>query len=66
MKRDPKMIKVSRGKYVCANEGCEKELNPIVVKNLDPFCSTECCHAFHGVEITVRDRAKGIFVGSSS
>lgn len=66
VKRDPKMVKVGRGKYVCANEGCDKELNEVVVKNLDPFCSTDCCHAWHGVSIVKPDKANGIFAGSSS
>lgn len=61
--KDPRM-KRREGKYVCAE--CGEMLNDVTVKNEDPFCSTGCCHAYHGIEITVHDRAKGVFVGSSS
>jgi hypothetical protein len=60
------MKRISRGVYECANPDCDKPLNETTIKNLDPFCSTDCCHSWHGVEITVRDAKRGIFVGSSS
>ena len=63
MKHDPKMQRVGRGQYVCALEGCGKPLAELTVKNLDPFCSTKCCHEFHGVEIQLPGR--GVFVASS-
>jgi len=66
MKADPKMVKVGRRtdrRYVCAAEGCEEELNEIVVKNADPFHSAECARAFHGVEILKARR--GFTVASS-
>lgn len=62
--RDPRMKRVGRGVYVCAVTGCEKRLDGIAVKNLDPFCSTKCCHAYHGVVIQMPGR--GYTVGSSS
>lgn len=63
-KRDPRMRRVGRGQYVCAQEGCGKPLDELTVKNLDPFCSTKCCHAYHGVAIQMPGR--GFTVGSSS
>ena len=49
--------------YLCAAEGCDNELNEVTVKNLDPFCSTKCAHAYHGIEITLPGR--GVLVASS-
>lgn len=64
MRRDPKMQRVSRGVYRCANPGCGKPLAELTVKNLDPFCSVKCCHEYHGVKIQMPGR--GVTVGSSS
>ena len=55
-------MKKAAGKYVCAE--CGTMLNEVTVKNEDPFCSTSCCHAYHGVWIQVP--ARGYTVGSSS
>lgn len=63
MKRDPK-LKRKGGRYVCALEGCEKPLTDIAHKHIDPFCSTHCCHEYHGVKIQMPGR--GVTVGSSS
>lgn len=65
MLSDPRMQKVGRGKsatYLCAV--CDQELNEVTVKNIDPFCSTACAHAYHGVEIAVP--FKGQTVASTS
>ncbi len=53
----------ANGQWVCAQEGCGKPLSEITIKQLDPFCSTACCHEFHGVEIQLPGR--GQFVASS-
>lgn len=62
--RDPKMVKVGKGAYVCAE--CGEPLNEVTVKNLDPFCSTSCAHAYHGVVIQTNPTGRGTPVGSSS
>jgi predicted nucleic acid-binding Zn ribbon protein len=59
---DPKMKRVRKGVYACAQ--CGEELNEVTVKNDDPFCSTSCCHTYHGVEIQLPGR--GYTVASSS
>ena len=67
IKPDPKMVRLGRSlprRYKCAGEGCENELNEVTIKNEDPFCSTACAHAYHGVEITLP--FKGQTVASSS
>lgn len=67
IKKDPQMRRVGRNRpatYLCAAEGCEQELNEVTIKNLDPFCSTNCAHNFHGVEIIMP--YKGQPVASSS
>lgn len=66
---DPKMRKLGRGRgvrplFLCSGPGCEEELNEVTVKNLDPFCSVKCAHAYHGVEIPLP--FKGQTVASSS
>jgi hypothetical protein len=55
------MRRVGRNQYVCAV--CEKQLDELTAKNLDPFCSTKCCHAYHGIEITMPGR--GVLVAST-
>jgi len=60
MKADPKQ----RPSLRCAGQGCKKKLPEAAIKNLDPFCSTACCHEFHGVVIQMPGR--GYTVGSSS
>lgn len=59
--RDPAQVKVD-GVYVCAV--CGERLPPLAEKQGDPFCATQCCKDFHGVEITQVKR--GVPVGSSS
>jgi hypothetical protein len=60
--RDPKPKRVKKGVFACAK--CGQELNETTMKNQDPFCSTNCCHEYHGVEIQIPHR--GYTVGSSS
>lgn len=62
MKPDPKLKRKGDG-YVCALEGCGKPLTEIAFKHIDPFCSTKCCHEYHGVEVTMPGR--GVLVASS-
>jgi hypothetical protein len=63
IKRDPPMKRVGRGRYDCV---CGQPLNEITVKNLDPWCSTACCHEFHGIEIPANPTKRGATVASSS
>lgn len=65
MKHDPRFRRKG-GRYVCARPGCEKPLTEIAFKHLDPFCSTRCCHEYHGVEIQMNPTKRGTPVGSSS
>lgn len=60
------MKRISRGVYRCAVETCENELGEVTIKNQDPFCSTGCCHEWHGVEIQTNPTLRGAPVGSSS
>ena len=62
--KDPKMRKDEDGVYICAIPDCSKPLAEITVKNMDPFCSTKCCHDFYGVQIQLPGR--GHFVASIS
>jgi hypothetical protein len=67
IKPDPKMVRLGRSlppRYRCAAEGCTNELNEVTIKNVDPFCSTNCAKTWHGVDITIP--GNGVFVGSSS
>jgi hypothetical protein len=57
------MKRGGRGQYVCAREECGKPLDELTVKNLDPFCSVKCCHAYYGVQIQMPGR--GQFVAST-
>ena len=66
IKRDPPMKRLGRGRYVCALEGCEEELNEITIKNLDPFHAGECARAFHDVEIAINPTKRGVPVAASS
>lgn len=66
MKKDPPMKRVRRGEYECALETCDNPLNEVTIKNQDPFCSTGCCHEWHGVEIQTNPTLRGPTVASSS
>lgn len=51
------MKQVGRGVariYVCVV--CDNPLNEVTIKNLDPFCSTACCHEYHGVSLSLPGR----------
>jgi hypothetical protein len=52
--REPKMKRIGRKQYVCAGPECEKQLNELTVKNLDPFCSTSCVNAYYEFEPTFK------------
>ena len=52
-KPDPKRRKL-KGVFVCAV--CKKPLDEIVVRDGDPFCSVECCRAFHDTEIALPNK----------
>jgi hypothetical protein len=62
VKADPKMREV-KGEFVCARPGCDKVLGEGAINNHDPFCSTHCCHEYHGVPIQMPGR--GQFVAST-
>jgi hypothetical protein len=58
VKKDPKMRRDLR----CTV--CGEKLPPVAIENEDPFCSTPCCHSFHGVEIQAK--TPGVPVGASA
>lgn len=64
MIRDPAMVRIGRGLYVCVV--CGETLPDLCVKQQDPFCSTKCCKDFHGVEIQENHSKRGAPVGASS
>lgn len=61
IKPDPKMKRVGK-RYVCSQ--CGGRLNEVTVAQQDPFCTTTCAKAHHGV--VIQTRGQGYTVASSS
>lgn len=49
MKSEPKQLRRFRGVIRCAY--CKEPLGEIAIRNMDPFCRTQCCRAWYGVEL---------------